>query len=504
VSKSRNQTLRNKASRIERRLERRSWSEQAKPMIKAGKIKYQIADRTRAMACGGLGLMQELAVKIKLRDDLDDSLHLLKRHLPYHESDHILSLVHNILSGGTCLEDLDLKRCDEVYLDAVGAHRIPDPTTAGDFLRRFKLVDIETLLDCINRARRRVWTAAGMVQLDEAFIDVDGTIAPTGAECSGGIGLSYKGEWGYAPLVISLGHTKEVLFVVNRPGNSVSHDGAAAWIDKAIDLVAPCAKRVCLRGDTDFSLTEHLDRWRERADFVFGVDAHEKLVTIAENLDETAWQALTRRTKRQVLTRQRRRPINIKEQIVVERKYKNIRLQSEQVAEFEYQPGKCQRPYRMIVLRKNLSIERGTEVLFPDIRYFFYITTRTDLTAAEVVWLANGRGDQENVIEQLKNGVNAMCLPANDLLSNWAYMVIGALAWNLKQWFGLLIPDAERSREVCGMEFRRFLLSFMLLPCQIIKQAGGIIYRLLGYNSWMKDLFSTHQRIGMLRVRWVT
>ena len=160
----------------------------------------------------------------------------------------------------------------------------------------------------------------------------------------------------------------------------------------------------------------------------------------------------------------------------------------------EYQPTKCQRKYRVIILRKNISVQKGEVVLFEEVRYFFYITNRKD-QVEQIVGLANGRCDQENVIEQLKNGVNAMRMPVNDLVSNWAYMVIAALAWNLKAWYGLLVPDRERGIELVKMEFRRFLHAIMLLPCQVVRTARRVIYRILGYNSWLKDFFATWERL---------
>ena len=118
--------------------------------------------------------------------------------------------------------------------------------------------------------------------------------------------------------------------------------------------------------------------------------------------------------------------------------------------------------------------------------------------AAKIVGLANGRCDQENVIEQLKNGVNAMRMPVDDLLSNWAYMVMAASAWNLKAWYGLLTPNRERGLELVKMEFRRFLHAIILLPCQIVRTARRVIYRILGYNSWLKDFFATWERLQQL------
>ena len=491
--------LRKRGRKIARRLGRRQWKDQPKPIMTASNIHYEMAERSQGMGYGGIGAIHKLVKQLGLEAEIDQDLKLLKAHVPYHESDHVLNIAYNVLAGGMRLEDIELRRNDEAYLDALGAQRIPDPTTAGDFTRRFGQEDIVTLMESINRSRQRVWAQAGRSCLKEALIDIDGTIAGTLGECKQGMDISYKGIWGYAPLVISLANTREVLYLVNRPGNAPSHQGAAEWIDRAVALVGPQAERICLRGDTDFSLTEHFDRWSQAVDFVFGMDAAKGLVARAEALDEAAWVGLERKPAYAVQTEARSKPQNVKEAIVREREYHNIRLQSEEVAEFAYRPGKCRKTYRMVVIRKNLSVEKGECALFDDIRYFFYITTRADLSAAEVVELANGRCDQENLIEQLKNGVNAMRMPVRDLESNWAYMVIAALAWNLKAWFGLLVPNRQRGRQILQMEFRRFLATFILLPCQIIRRGRKIIYRLLGYNSWMKDLFATWERIRQLR-----
>ena len=163
-----------------------------------------------------------------------------------------------------------------------------------------------------------------------------------------------------------------------------------------------------------------------------------------------------------------------------------------------YQPHQCQQKYRLVIVRKNISVQKGERVLFDEVRYFFYLSNRWDLSMETIVSLANGRCDQENVIEQLKNGVNAMRMPVDDLVSNWAYMVMAALAWNLKAWYGLLVPDRERGLELVRMEFRRFLHAIILLPCQIIRAGRKIVYRLLGYNGWLKDFFATFKRIAVL------
>ncbi len=497
--RTRNRILKRREQTIKNRLKRKNFEDQPQPILSGSNIHYEMGEKTQAMNYGGIGAIHKMVQKIGLEDELNEMLELLKVHLPYHESDHVLNIAYNVLLGGKRLEDIELRRNDEVYLDASGAQRIPDPTTAGDFTRRFDEPSIIKLMECINRVRQKVWLQSPWALSGELYIDIDGTLAPTLGECKQGMDISYNGIWGYAPLIITLANTKEVLYVVNRSGNAPSHQGAASWIDRAIDLVGPVGNRICLRGDTDFSLTVHFDRWAEQVDFVFGMDACRGLIARAEALEEAYWRPLERQPSYDVRTTERDKPENIKEQLVRQREYKTIRLTSEEVAEYEYRPSKCKRPYRLVVVRKNLSIEKGELVLFDEMRYFFYITTRTDLTAEQVVDLANGRCDQENVVEQLKNGVNAMRLPVQDLLSNWAYMVMAALAWNLKAWFGLLMPNRVRARQILKMEFRRFLQTLILIPCQIIRTGRKIIYRLLGYNDWLKDFFATWDRIRRLQ-----
>ena len=469
------------------------------PMLNPGNIHYEISDRNYGMLYGGMGAMQMLVKRLELDDAINNRLHLFKLHNPYLESDHVLNIAYNILCNGECLEDIERLRNDEVYLEAVNADRIPDPTTAGDFCRRFEAEDVETLQEVINEVRLKVWNQQGPECFDEAVIDADGTIVPTTGECKEGMDISYKGIWGYHSLVVSLSNTGEPLYLCNRSGSCKSSEQAAQYLDKSADLCRRGGfKKIRFRGDTDFSQTKYLDGWDdENTTFVFGMKAMPNLVEIAETLSKTAWDSLIRQPKYTVKTEPREKPVNVKEQIVKERGYKNIRLQSEDVAEFEYYPVKCQKSYRIVVLRKNLSIERGEEALFDDIRYFFYITNDHEASKAGIVREANARCNQENLIEQLKNGVHAMRVPVDGLVSNWAYMVMASLAWNLKAWYALLLPTKGRwhekhnrqKRNVLRMEFKKFRNFFIMLPCQIVKTGRKLVYRLLGWNEYLGMFF---------------
>ena len=462
-------------------------------MMTASNIHYQIADRTRAIAAGGIGAIHLMAQKLGLVQNINDNLHLLKRHQPYFESDHVLSIAYNLLAGGNRIEHLEVRRNDEVYLDALGATRIPDPTTAGDFCRRFTPPDVERLMDTLNQTRLRVWKQQPDAFFDEAFLDADGTLAPTDGWCKQGVDIAYNGVWGYHPLVVSLANTAEPLFLLNRSGNRPSHEHADGYLDRAIELCRRGGfRRVTLRGDTDFTQTKHLDRWdADGVRFVFGIDARQNMKDRAEGLPAGAFGLLERPARYRIKTTPRGAREDHRTPIVVARQYETIRLKAEEVAEFDYRPVACGKAYRVVVLRKRLSREKGQQVLFEDYRFYFYITNDRTISAAEVVLLANDRCDQENLIAQLKDA-GAMAMPVGDLVSNWAYLVMASLAWSLKAWAALLLPEGGRwgakyraeKRSLLRMEFRTFCVAMMDVPCQIVRGGHRLVYRLLSWNPW--------------------
>jgi Transposase DDE domain group 1 len=493
--------LKQRKRRLERRLDKFNVQGCEKPMLTATNFHFEISDRDRGIAHGGLGAIHSLVRQLGLIDAIDRQLVLFKFHLPYHESDHVLNLAYNALCGGTCLEDIELRRQDEVFLDALGARRIPDPTTAGDFCRRFDVAAIRSLQQAVNDTRLLVWARQPEAFFDRADIDVDGTLVGTTGACKQGMDIAYEGTWGYHPLVVSLANTGEVLSLVNRSGNRPSHEGAAAELDRAAQLCFRSGfRRVRFRGDTDFSQTEHLDRWNAdgRIHFIFGYDGHRNLVSLAEKLPPVAWRPLQRPPRYVVATKRRQRPDKVKDKVVKERQFETLRLQSEEVAEFNYQPTACRQIYRMVVVRKNISKEKGELRLFDEVRYFFYITNDWVSEAAEIVFCANDRCDQENLLAQLHSGCRALKAPVDNLESNWAYMVMTALAWDLKAWWALLLPEGQgRHQEsyradklwVLGLEFKTFVQAFVRLPCQIVRTGRRLLYRLLSWNPYLPIFF---------------
>ena len=497
---------RERKRRLLKRIDKQKGAAQT-PMIAPPGARYELAEKQQAVACGGLGMILDLVKQIGLREAINRAAPVFKFHAPYDEADHVLNIALNLLCGGTCLEHLEVRRNDEAYLDALGAPRIPDPTTAGDFCRRFDEFKTLQLLQGINRVRQDVWRRQPEAFFAQATIEADGTMVETCGEKKEGIGLNYKNQWGYHPLVVSLAETQEVLYLVNRPGNRPSHERSAEYFDLAIDQCRRAGfKKIVLRGDTDFALTENFDRWDDDGvEFMFGFDAMPNLVEIAENIEDSAWTGLRRETKPRKGPPRAKRP-NHREEVVREKGYKNLKLRGESYAEFDYRPGKCSRSYRVIALRKTIDVEYGQSRLFDEVRYFFYVTNAPPsvLPARKVIASANQRCDQENTLSQLK-ACHALAAPLDSLASNGAYMAMASLAWTLKCWCGLMVQPGGRKderaeqqavrRRVLRMEFATFVNAVVQIPAQVIRSARRLTYRLLTYRPSVDVLLLLHEQI---------
>jgi hypothetical protein len=488
--------------RIAHRLDKVNYpQDMSQPMMRGPSPRFELSGRTVGTAYGGVGLIHQFVKELGLAEAIDQRLQLFKIHLPYHESDHVLSLAYNALCEGRCLEDLELRRQDEAYLNLLGAARLPDPTTAGDFCRRFQPEHLASLQEAFDVTRLRIWARQPASFFDCAVIEADGTIVETGAECKQGIDISYKGVWGYHPLVVTLANTGEVLRLKNRSGNRPSHEGAAEQLDQSIALCRQAGfRKILLRGDTDFSQTKHLDGWDQQdgVTFLFGYDCTNALGGLADDLPETAWKTLSRPPRYEVQTKPRRKPKPVKQPIVEERGFKDIHLFEEWVAEMPYRPAACRQTYRLIVVRKDLIVSEPRQGrLFDDYRYFFYITNDRVMTAEEVVFSANHRCQQENILAQL-SAVRSLHAPVDNLISNEAYMLMTSLAWNLKAWLALRLPvekgrwqqrHQEQQTKLLRMEFRTFVNYWLRLPCQVLTTGRRLILRLLAWNPWQPVFF---------------
>lgn len=503
-------------SRTLTRLAESSSADRGRPMIDSDNVHYEFSNRFGGTGFGGMAAVHRFVKAIGLDAEINRRVRVFKKRCPYYESDHILNVAYNSMCGGLTLQEIEVRRNDEHYLNSVGAERIPDPTTSGDFCRRMNEQAINSLQDAIDRVRLQVWKKQDDDFKKLATIDIDSTIVETTGECKGGMDLSYKGIWGYHPLVYTLAETGEVLRITNRSGNAQSGHAAFVGADKAIALCQLAGfNRIVLRGDTAFTQTDHLDRWDEEGvEFVFGIAAHPNLMEKALEIPAKQWKPVPREPSYDPSTPNRRRPSKVKRQIIAERGYKNHRLKEEVYAELAYKPYKCKKTYRLVIIRKKRDVsEQGR--LFEDDKYFFYISNlpETDHSSLDVIYQSNARCNQENIIAQL-NAARALHAPVDELTSNWAYMVMASLSWTLKAWIALSIPEEpitepkgatkrattrarnqavakikEGKKRLLTMEHRTFVEQFIRLPAIIVRSGRQLIVRLMSVNP-CSDIFN--------------
>jgi len=455
---------------------------------------YQEQGRHAGISCAGVPAINCMLEKLNFSETINAKLHLFKIQQPYTEACHVLNIGMNALFGARTLDDIGIRRTDEAILKSLGKNSLPAPTTAGDFCRRFSESSIADLMDAINEVRKKVWKTQNSDFFEIARIDADGVLVETGAECAEGVDYSYKKVWGYHPLVVSLAETQEPLFIVNRSGSRPSHEGAAHWLDRAAELCQSAGfKKVRFRGDTDFSQTRFLDSWTDRGiEFVFGMDAMPNLKQIADDLQDSNWSRLLRDVRAVDEDEEREPQIRHKRKVIEQRKFRHLELAEEYIAETAYSPVACSRKYRLIILKKIISVHQGKEMLFPQTRYFFYISNIQNCSAREIVREANDRCNQENLNSHLKAGVNALRAPLKTLDSNWAYMVMTALSWSFKAWFAMIMPVKRETKSqdlamrirLLTMEFRTFLNCLIMIPCLVICTARRIQLRLLTTTRW--------------------
>ena len=365
-------------------------------------------------------------------------------------------------------------------------------------------------MDVFNQVRVKVWQQQPDTFFDNATIDADGTMVETQGECKQGIDINHKGQWGYHPLMVSLANTGEALYVVNRSGNRPSHEQAGEYLDRAVALCRRAGfRKITLRGDTDFTQTSRLDGWHDDGiGFIFGIDATKGLYSHAAEIPEEDWKERSK-PERPIKTSPRARPDRVKQRIVEAREFQDIRLANERVSEFKYRPTNCSREYRVVVVWKELDVYEGQQLLFDDYRCFFYITNDWKSTPEQIVHRAHQRCNQENTIEQHKNGVHAFTAPLDTLESNWAYMVIASLAWSLKAWSALLTPVHSRwqamhdplKQRLLRMDFATYRNAIINIPAQIVRTGRKIVYRMLAWTVWQDTFFRLVDRIQSLQFR---
>lgn len=445
-------------------------------------------ERSDSTAAGGVALVAALAKRLRLPSLINSELDLLARRRPYHESDHLMTHVINLYTGGTAIEDIADLQGDQAVRRVLGTPRVPDPTTCGDFLRRFKQRDINALDGAIDEAQRRAWKAIhGRKKQKLALVDFDSHVKHIYGQKKRGADFTYKGGYGFHPLVLSLAGTQEVLRIVNRSGNEPSAAGAEKQLARVAPLLKERFHRVICRGDSAFSKQALFDECHAQG-FYFAMVSTRQLnfEALAEAIPEGAWSPFRDkpriRTKRKKDKRKHRQ--NLRRKKARARGKHDLNLCRQWITEIPYQPARSEATYRLIIRRQKIE-ESNQGELFVTWRYMYAISNLPRSYSAESVTnLTYQRCDQENIIEQLQNGIAGMRMPTGDFLANSAFLNCARLAQNMKSWLAQLVLPQESVR----WEWKRFRKAFVYVTARVTLAGRRTLVRFSDATRFSADL----------------
>jgi len=476
-----------------------------RPVFRNRRVRMEVDRRGETTPYGGLAAAHLLAKKVGLDRAIDERLHLLRFHLPYYESDHCLTHAYNLFVGGTCIEDIVNLQESTAVRNLLGAERIPDPTTAGDFLRRFEWGDLDGLQDAIDTARVEVWSQMPRRVRRTATIDIDSHIKEVYGQCKQGADFSYTKKWSYHPLIVTLAETSECLRLINRPGNAASDQGAVPVLKGVLPLVSDHFDRVYLRGDSKFcrraivKLCTQADR---PVGFALVKEGSPNVRQMAELLPEKVWKPYVARPDKQRPPRsgkRRRKRVRHRRAVAAARGYRNLQTVREWVAEAPYSMTRCEGVFRLIIKRQEIEERTGQGRLFRMYIYRYVLSNIPpwEKNTAAVVRFAYGRCDQENAIEQAKNGLHGFRMPTGTLLANGAFLLMAELAWCLRAWLSLLALPAETGR----WEWKRFRQAFVYVAAKIVRGAREVMVRISASHRWAEALVKAMARLRRLPFR---
>ena len=451
---------------------------------------------------GGLVLAQQFVRQFRVAQRLDNALTLFKRHAPYHESDHVLALAYTLYADGTCLEDQAVLQGSEAVRRMVGACRIPDPTTAGDFLRRFRTVqDVERLSGVSDEVEEAVWSKLpGKIRRrrkkhEFALVDLDGHIKQLYGVQKEGADFSYNRRWSYQPLVVSLGGSGECLKVVNQPGSDRSSEAAAKAVKEVLPRVKRHFRNAIVRGDTDFDRSDIFNAvMEEKAYFAIGGRVYPNRAALVEAIAEKDWKPFVpraERTQRNGSLRHVYTP-NWRRHKAAERRFRTLRTVEQWLSEIDYQPHGLASACRMIVRRVLIEESDGQGALFQHFRYRLVLTNLPrSYTPRQIIDITYQRCDQENVIEQFGHGIAGWRMPVAEFMGNSAWLEIARLAWNLGKW----IAQIALPSEVVRWEWKRFRRHFVYIAAKVLKLSRSWVVRLAGSHRFLPDILTAHARL---------
>jgi hypothetical protein len=468
-------------------------------------LHIEISDRMHATCLGGASLVLALWRRLDAARVIDDSVRVLRRHRPYQESDHLLAQVLSLVVGGTCLEDLTRLQHDRAVLRMLGGDRLPDPTTAGDFLRRFdqgvNAGSLGALRAAVDELQARAWSRlrsdhkrrlrrlGGLV-----LIDIDSKIRAFAGNQKEGADLSFKGTWSHHPLLLTCATTQEVVAVRNRPGNVVSSDGAAEMLHENLPRVTTGLGKAVVRMDAGFETAAVRAACTEAgAYFVQSAAARRERQQLVPTDAEDAWTewVAPQERRRGAGATGRKKGSNLRRDCVL-RRFKDDKSKGRRwLAEVECKPSKAESPCRLIIIREEILLQwsRRQPPLFQYFGHRFVLTNLpAEFTPSDIVDLSYDRCDQEKIICQLGDDMPMWRMPVREFAGNEASLEIARLAWNIGKWLGLLVLPLDSIR----WEWKRFRSAFIIIAVEVIRKGRQIWLRFSPEHRYVETLRAAH------------
>jgi Transposase DDE domain. len=408
----------------------------------------------------GLSLFYAMAETLKIPKILDSHVRVKQRDSGYPESEHILALAANAFVGGDFLDDLEALREDDAIKMAIGRKEIPDPTTAGDFCRRFKLGHILQINKAFAEIEHEVYKQRK--EVSHLTVDVDAKVHEVYGKKKQGAAKAYNGVYSLQPMYAFADETDELLHVEVRSGNTHPGAKAVSYLRRLAKKISSSVEKMYFRSDSAFYNREVVEFCEEKGwEFSITADQTAALLRAINALAPDAWRQDTEDA---------------------ERAY----------GEFTYNPVKWKKAYRYLVRREREKEKHGQKGLFEKYSYYVVVTNKEG-EVKPLMKAHASRGRCEKRIGQFTNEFLSH-LPLGEFMANWVYLLCAQLAYNLSLWIrDLVLPKSYRKKHI-----KRIRRTIGLIASKVVSGGRQISLRISLLHHWWRDFVQAWEKIPML------
>lgn len=482
------------------------------PRFSNPRIQVQEDRGAPLLSCAGLAIIRQLLERLGVASVVNATVRVLQRCKWYTEADHIITLIYNMLSGGSRLSDLNRLREDAGLRRLLGTERLPHATTVGDFLARFagkreqreerdeKAAEVarSELREALAEIQERAFGLLPRARRKVATIDCDSSIHEVYGDKKEGADYSYDKRWSYSALYVTLAETGDVLELALREGSRYTSTGTTAVLPEVVERVGRYFQKLMMRGDSGFYDQEIVRICDTReVEFFIVAEQRENLMKAVQRIPESAWKAFGDKPLKNAGRRLRRQRDNEKRKMKL-RRNPNTRFKGKpEMAMLMFRPATWKKTYRYVIKRTPI-IDRDDKQLYLDngMRKYAYwiVVTNSKRSNTAVLRIAQGRGNQENLIKDLKQGLGLEHVPTGFLGANQAYFMIAALAWNLKTWMLNLLGLGDGAVLRC----KRFLYLWMWQAAVVAKTGRGSVVLKLPAGEYFQRFSTALARVAAL------